>query len=98
MSNLCCKKKNIEANVVSIPCTRLFDSQALSYKNKILGSKPKVIIEAGSTLGWYKYLQNTDMLFGIDSFGESGKGKDLFNFFGIEAKNIFNKIYKEYFK
>ena len=91
-------KKNIVANVVSIPCSRLFDLQTENYKNNILGNKPKVIIEAGSTLGWYKYIQKNDMIFGIDSFGESGKGKDLFNFFGIEANNIFNKINKKYFK
>ena len=91
-------KRNIEANVVTIPCSRLFDFQTETYKNNILGNNPKVIIEAGSTLGWYKYIQKNDMVFGIDSFGESGKGKDLFNFFGIEAKNIFNKINKKYFK
>jgi len=91
-------ERNIEANIISIPCSRLFDLQTENYKNNILGNKPKVIIEAGSTLGWYKYMQKDDMVFGIDSFGESGKGQDLFNFFGIEAKNIFNKINKKYFK
>ena len=91
-------KRNIVANVVSIPCSRLFDLQTENYKNNILGDKPKVIIEAGSTLGWYKYIQKNDMIFGVDSFGESGKGKELFNFFGIEAKNIFDKINKKYFK
>lgn len=72
-------KKNIR--LVSMPCTQLFDNQDNTYKEYILPKNIiKISIEAGSTLGWYKY---ADYVYGIDRFGESGKINDLKEEFGM---------------
>ncbi len=90
--------RGIKSNLVSMPCVELFESQDPAYKEKILGKKPRVIIEASSTHGWHKFLNKNDMIFGINEFGESGKAEHLFNHFGITKEKIFNKITKRFFK
>ena len=88
----------IHSNLVSMPCIEVFERQSKSYKNKVLGNKPRVVIEAASTFGWYKYLNPNDLIFGIDSFGESGKGNQLFDHFSLTKENIYKKIIKKLLK
>jgi len=92
------KNYNIYSNLVSMPCIELFEMQNKNYKNNILGNHPKVIIEASSTQGWHKFLDNNDIIFGIDEFGESGKAEQLFNHFGITKEKILKKILKKDFR
>jgi len=76
--------------VVSMPCTQLFDKQDDEYKNKILPiSVKKISLEAGCTLGWYKY---ANYCYGINSFGESAKINDLKEYFGFTSEKIVNYI------
>ena len=91
------KEKKIYSNIVSMPCFELFENQNKNYKETVLGNKPRVVIEASSSASWYRYLRKNDLSFCIDRFGESGKGENLFNFFGFESKKIFSKILKRYF-
>jgi YrbI family 3-deoxy-D-manno-octulosonate 8-phosphate phosphatase len=77
-------RKNVR--VVSMPCTQLFDKQDLIYKEEILPKKvKKMSLEAGSTFGWYKYV---DYAYGIDTFGESGKMSDLKEHFGFTLEKL----------
>ncbi len=92
------EEKNIEANLVSMPCVELFENQSRAYRKRILGDKPRVVIEASSPHGWHKFLNENDLVFGIEGFGESGKAQDLFNFFGFTKKNIGQHIIRKYFK
>lgn len=75
--------------VVSMPCTQLFDQQDALYKASILSSKKKMSLEAGSTLGWYKYV---DYTYGIDTFGESAKITDIKHHFGFTTEKIISYI------
>jgi transketolase len=91
-----CKKyiqKNIR--VVSMPCVELFDRQNIQYKEDILLFKNKNIkrmsIEAGCTLGWYKYV---DYAYGIDTFGISAKINDIKDYFGFTIEKIIEYIEK----
>ena len=61
-----------------------------NYKNNILPKNVlKVSIEAGVTSIWYKYV---DKCIGIDSFGESGKGSEVMDYFGFSVKKIENQL------
>lgn len=76
--------------LVSIPCFELFEQQNIEYRNIILPSnKLKISVEAGSTLGWYKYANHC---IGIDTFGASGKGEDLLKYFGLDVESIYSQI------
>ena len=92
------KSKGIKCNVVSMPSMELFNKQSINYQKKILGGKPKIIIEAASSFGWHKYINENDLLINIDKFGESGKGDDLFDFFGFSCNNIIDLIKKKILK
>lgn len=78
------ENKNIR--VVSMPCCELYDLQTDEYKENILPKNvTKISIEAGTTLGWYKYVNYT---YGIDCFGESGKMTDLKEHFGFTVEKV----------
>ncbi len=90
-------KFKISASVISMPCWELFDKQSEEYKNEILGSSPRIAIEASSSFGWHKWLNDKDKFIGMKGFGSSAPGKDLFDYFDInyetlldEAKNTCN--------
>ena len=80
--------EDIKVKVVSIPCTELFDSQSEEYKLQVLGTKPKIAIEAGSKDFWYKYLNVGDKVIGLDCFGESAPLKDLLEHFGFTNEKV----------
>jgi len=82
------KFKNIR--IVSMPCCELFDLQNDEYKEYILPKNiKKISLEAGSTLGWYKY---ADYPYGIDTFGESANIIDLKKNFGFTLENLEKNI------
>jgi transketolase len=62
---------DISARVVSLPCWELFEAQDPEYRSGVLGSAPKVAIEAASPLGWERIAGQKGLILGIDHFGES---------------------------
>jgi transketolase len=78
-----------------MPCQDLFDSQSNSYKQKIINeTNIKISIEAASTDCWKKYVGNSGLTFGIDTFGKSAPYKEIYKHFGLTAANIANKSKK----
>ena len=90
-------KNGFAVRVVSMPCVEIFTQQGPAYKNKILGGKDvlKVGIEAGIDRGWHRYVDSDGIFIGMEGFGASGKAEDLFEHFGINAKNASAKILAE---
>lgn len=83
-----------KTRVVSIPCWKLFFEQEKSYKEKVLGReiKQRVSIEAGTTLGWERFVGDQGLMIGIDHFGESAPAADLAHKYGFTAEQIKPKI------
>jgi transketolase len=82
-------KDRIYSKVISVPCMDLFDQQTEKYKKNILNeSKFKISIEAASTDCWKKYLGTKGLAFGINTFGKSAPYKDIYEHFGLTARNI----------
>ncbi len=84
----------IEVNVVSMPCWELFEQQSAEYKQAVLGTAPRIAIEAGTTFGWERYVGDNGAIIGINSFGASGKGEDVYEHFGITADKIVAAVQK----
>ena len=80
--------------VVSMPCTELFDAQPDDYKMSVLPSscEARVAIEAGATLGWYKYVGLNGKVVGIDRFGASAPYKEIYEKLGVTTENLVNKV------
>ena len=87
------KKENVKTRVVSMPSWELFEKQIGSYKEEVLPKniKKRISIEAGSTLGWHKYITDEGIAIGIDEFGKSAPAEDLMKEFGFTAENVLSK-------
>ncbi|KAB2977787.1 MULTISPECIES: transketolase [unclassified Wolbachia] len=83
------QEKGIGTRIVSMPCWRLFDEQSDEYKAAILNNDSiKVAIEAGSEMGWHKYIGSNGIFIGMKSFGESAPYKTLYEHFNINADHV----------
>ncbi len=87
------KEENIAARVVSMPSWNLFDKQDASYKENVLPKdvKKRLSVEAGSPLGWHKYVTNEGDIIGIDKFGESAPGEQIMEEYGFSVDNVVKK-------
>jgi transketolase len=82
------QKDGIGAAVVSMPCWRLFDEQDEKYCGQVLGSAPRVAVEAGIRQGWDRYIGDAGGFVGMDGFGASAPAAVLYKHFGITVENV----------
>jgi len=83
------KKDGIVARVVSMPSTHIFDEQSASYKASIFPDHlPTLAIEAGATLGWWKYVGREGDVIGLDRFGASAPGVTALEKLGFGTDNV----------
>jgi len=82
--------EGIEVNVASLPCLEWFDEQEASYRDSVIRPdvRPRVAVEAGSTIGWHRYVGDDGAIVGVDHFGASGDGSRLFSEFGVTADAV----------
>jgi transketolase len=79
----------IDARVVSMPSWVLFDAQPADYRSAILPPNvPRLAIEAGTPIGWERYLNGNGAVIGLNHFGASAPYKILFEQFGFTAENV----------
>ena len=82
----------VAAAVVSMPCWERFEEQAAAYRRAVLGSAPRFAIEAASPFGWGRYVEDSAQICGIESFGVSGPGPDVYRNFGLTADQLAPRI------
>ncbi len=69
--------------VVSMPCWELFARQSAPQQAAVLGDAPRVGVEAAVIGTWHRWLAPGDRFVGMEGFGESGPGPELYDHFGI---------------
>jgi len=76
--------------LVSMPCCEAFDAQPAPYRESVLPSTVtrRLAVEAGATQCWWRYVGSQGRVIGIDHFGASGKGPDLFKHFGFTSEAV----------
>ena len=77
--------EGIRAAVVSMPCWEKFEQQPEDYRASVLGSAPRIAIEAAGRLGWDRWIGPDGAFIGMAGFGASGPINDLYAHFGITA-------------
>lgn len=84
------ERDNISVRVVSMPCRELFDRQSDAYKQSILPDSVsrRVTIEAGISLGWDRYAGLGGKVLSIDTFGASGPGSEVMEYFGFSTNQV----------
>ncbi len=75
--------QGLRAAVVSMPCWELFEAQSPHYRAAVLGTAPRVGIEAAARLGWDRWLGDASAFIGMKGFGASAPAADLYDHFGI---------------
>ena len=85
--------QGVGVRVVSMPATDVFDRQPEAYKASVLppACKARVAVEAGASLGWYKYVGLEGAIVGLDHFGASAPYETLYEQFGLTAANVANQ-------
>jgi transketolase len=83
------EQSGASVRVVSMPCTELFDAEPEEYREHVLPpAAAKIAVEAGATLGWWRYIGGHGDVIGLDRFGESAKAADLFPHFGFTVDHV----------
>jgi len=82
------EKSGVDAAVVSMPCWELFAAQPDSYRKAVLGSAPRIGVEAAIGMGWERWLGDDGTFIGMSGFGASAPAPKLFEHFGITAAHI----------
>ncbi len=80
----------IPTRVVSMPCWEWFEDQDEAYRESVLPKAvtARVSIEAGSVMGWLKYVGADGATIGIDHFGASAAAAKCFEEFGFTVDNV----------
>ena len=84
------EQEGIFSRVVSMPCQNLFDEQDQKYKDEVLPPtcRSRVAVEAGASYGWERYVGLDGAIVGMNSFGASGPGSELFRHFGFTPEAV----------
>jgi len=83
------KAAGIHATVVSMPSFKIFEEQTEEYKLSIFPhGVPKISVEAGATMGWWKYIGRDGVAIGVDRFGASAPGPLVLEKLGISVGHV----------
>jgi len=81
--------EGIPTRVVSMPSWEIFEEQSAAYRASVLpAGVKKLAVEAGATLGWWKYVGQDGDVIGLDRFGASAPGPKVMAELGFTAENV----------
>jgi transketolase len=86
-------EEGISARVVSMPSWELFEKQGEDYKAQVFPPeiRKRLAVEAGSPLGWHKYVTDEGDIVAMTTFGESAPAEELYKVFGFTTENVIQK-------
>lgn len=88
------EKQGVNVRVVAMPSWELFEKQSSEYKEEILprAVTNRVSIEMGTSLGWERYVGLDGKILAIDTFGASGPGVEVLEYFGFSVKSVVEQV------
>ncbi|OCW57843.1 transketolase [Hoeflea olei] len=78
----------LHAAVVSMPCWEKFEAQDEAYRAGVLGTAPRIAIEAAARMGWDRWIGPNGAFVGMEGFGASAPAPELYEHFGITADRV----------
>ncbi|MBW3127407.1 transketolase [Hymenobacter profundi] len=83
-------QEGVAVRVVSMPSWELFELEETEYQHKVLppAVRKRIAIEAGSPIGWHKYVTDEGTTISMNRFGESGPGEEVMAEFGFSVENV----------
>ncbi|WGD28964.1 transketolase [Ancylobacter sp. WKF20] len=80
--------RGVDAAIVSMPCWELFEKQSPDYRRAVLGTAPRVAIEAAARLGWDRWIGERGRFVGMTGFGASAPASALYEQFNITPEAV----------
>jgi transketolase len=80
--------EHIRAAVVSAPCFALFEAQPEDYRAHVLGTAPRVGVEAAVLGDWSRWIGANGEFVGMRGFGASAPAPVLYREFDITAQSV----------
>jgi transketolase len=89
-------EEGIQTSVISFPSFEIFEQQEKEYKDQVLPQDvlPRLAVEAGSAMGWWKYVGSDGGVFSVDRFGIPGSTEDVIEFFNFTGKGVADRARK----
>ena len=86
-------EKGVAARVVSMPSWELFEKMSQKYKDRVLlpDIQTRLAVEAGSPMGWCRYVGTGGAVIGINSFGASAPGGIVMEKYGFTSEHVVEK-------
>ena len=84
------KSYGVKARVVSMPSWSLFEAQDPSYRESVLPKsiRKRVTVEAASPLGWREWAGDEGVIIGLNRYGASAPGDEIFKHLGFTAERV----------
>lgn len=95
ISEMLYEKEQLDLRVVSMPCMELFIRQSKEYQEEVIPKGYRnIVIEAGSSYGWHRFVYNDNYLITVDNFGASGPKDDVLKHMNFDIDSIYIRIKK----
>jgi transketolase len=89
------RPSDVAARVVSMPSMERFEEQPASYRHDVLPpGVPTVAVEAGTTRGWHHLVGDTGAVVGLDRFGLSGPGDEVYEELGFTVDRVVDTVHE----
>jgi len=86
-------REQVRVRIVSMPSWEVFERQSKEYRESILPKAvtKRIAVEAGSPMGWHKYVGDGGDILGIETFGASAPYERLFEEFGLTTSHVLSR-------
>ncbi len=80
----------VKARVVSMPSWEIFEAQDQAYRDTVIPPqvRTRLAVEAGSTMGWRRWVGDGGRVIGVDRFGASAPGSQVLANYGFTVDNV----------
>ena len=87
-------EEGIATRVVNMASLELFSRQPVEYRNEVLpaGLTKRLAVEAGHPMPWYRWVGSEGEVLGMERFGASAPGGELFAHFGFTAEEVVARV------
>ena len=86
--------ERLRVRVVSMPCWEAFEAQSSEYRESVLPAavRARVSVEAGATIGWWRWIGDAGTPIGIDRFGASAPGEIVLEKLGFTPEHVADAV------
>jgi transketolase len=88
------RDQGMKVAVVSMPCWELFEKTSESYRAEVLGSAPRLAVEAAERFGWDRWIGERGVFIGMKTYGASAPAADVYKHFGITVDAVVDAAHK----